>query len=70
MAGYWIGRAWVSAVTRYYLTSLPVVLVATALGRFLNRRMDERRFLVYIHIGLVVIGGRALIQSAWGAGRS
>ena len=33
MAGYWAAGLWVPAVTRYYLTSLPVVLAATALGR-------------------------------------
>jgi uncharacterized membrane protein YfcA len=69
MAGYWAAGLWVPAVTRYYLVSLPVVLAATALGRFLNRRMDGRRFLVYVHVGLVAIGGMLLIQSVWGAGR-
>lgn len=70
MAGYWAAGLWAPAVTRYYLTSLPVVLAATALGRVLNRRMDGRRFLVYVHVGLVVIGGMLLIQSVWGAGRT
>lgn len=63
MAGYWAAGLWIPAVTRYYLASLPVVLAATALGRILNRRMDGRRFLVYVHVGLVVIGGILLIQA-------
>jgi hypothetical protein len=66
MVGYWVAGLWVPAVTRYYLTSLPVVLAATALGRVLNRRMDGRRFLVYVHVRLVVIGGMLLIRSVWG----
>jgi uncharacterized membrane protein YfcA len=70
MAGYWAAGLWVPAVTRYYLASLPVVLVATLLGRVLNRRMDGRRFLLYVHLGLVAIGGILLIQSVWGSGRS
>jgi uncharacterized membrane protein YfcA len=70
MAGYWIAGLWVPAVTRYYLTSLPVVLAATFLGRVLNRRMEGRRFLHYVHVGLVVIGGMLLIQAVWGSGRS
>ena len=70
MAGYWVAGLWVPAVTRYYLMSLPVVLAATVLGRVLNRRMDERRFLVYVHVGLMVIGAMLLIQSAWTWGRS
>jgi hypothetical protein len=40
------------------------------LGRVLNRRMDRRRFLVYVHVVLVVIGGMLLIQSVWGPVRS
>src|SRR3954447_15831256 len=56
MAGYGVAGLWVPAVTRYYLWSLPVVLAATFLGRFLNRRMDGRQFLVSVHVGLVVIG--------------
>ncbi len=70
MAGYWVAGLWVPAVTRYYLISLPVVLAATALGRVFNQRMDERRFLVYVHVGLVVIGGMLLIQSVWSHVRS
>jgi hypothetical protein len=70
MGGYWMAGLWVPAVTRYYLTSLPVVLAATLLGRVLNRRMDGRRFLLSVHIGLVAIGGMLLIQSVWGPGRS
>jgi hypothetical protein len=50
--------------------SLPVVLAATALGRALNRRLDGRRFLIYVHVGLVVIGGMLLIQAVRGSGRS
>ncbi len=70
MAGYWLAGLWVPAVTRYYLLSLPVVLAATLLGRVLNRRMDGRRFLLYLHIGLVVIGGMLLAQSVWGSRRA
>jgi hypothetical protein len=70
MAGYWVAGLWVPAVTRYYLMSLPVVLAATVLGRFLNRRMDRRRFLLYVHVGLLLIGAVLLIQSVWGSGHS
>ena len=70
LVGYWAAGLWIPVVTRYYLTSLPVVLAAIALGRVLNRYMDGRRFLLYIHVGLIVIGAILLIQSVWGSGRS
>jgi uncharacterized membrane protein YfcA len=69
MAGYSVAGLWVPAVTRYYLSSLPVVLAATVLGRVLNRRLDGRRFLLCIHVGLVVIGVVLLVQSVRGSGR-
>jgi uncharacterized membrane protein YfcA len=69
MAAYWAAGLWVPVVTRYFLISLPLVLAATALGRLLNRRMDEQRFQSYVHIGLVAIGMLLLIQSFWGSGR-
>jgi uncharacterized membrane protein YfcA len=69
MIGYWVAGLCVPTVTRYYLMSLPVVLAATALGRVLNRRMDGRRFVLYIHVGLLVIGTMLLIQSAFVSGR-
>jgi uncharacterized membrane protein YfcA len=65
MGGYWLAGLWVSAVTRYYLWSLPVVMVAIYLGRGVNRRLNGRSFLLYVHVGLVVIGTVLLIQAAW-----
>ena len=66
MTGYWLAGLWVPAVTRYYLASLPVVLLAIALGRFLTRRMDGERYHFTIHLVLVVIGGVLIVQSVWG----
>lgn len=63
MGGYWLAGLWTSAVSRYYLVSLPAVLVAIFAGRALNRRMDGRRFLLYVHAGLIVTGAVLLIQA-------
>ena len=65
MIGYWAAGLWVPAVTRYYLLSLPLTAAAILLGRWLNRRMDGRRFVLYVHAGLVVIGATLLVQSVW-----
>jgi uncharacterized protein len=70
MVGYWLAGLWSLTVTRYFVVSLPVVLVATALGRALNRRLTGDRFLLYVYIGLVVIGLILLIQAAWTPGRT
>ena len=63
MAGYWLAGLWVPAVTRYYVLSLPLTAAAILLGRWLNRRINDRRFVLYVHAGLVVIGAALLVQS-------
>jgi len=61
--GYWLAGLWTPAVTRFYLLSLPMVIVATFVGRAINRRMGAHRFLVYVHGGLIVVGIVLLLQA-------
>lgn len=63
MAGYWLTGLWGWTVTRYYLLSLPAALAATFLGRVVNRRLDGRRFLRYVHMGLIVLGVILMAQA-------
>jgi uncharacterized membrane protein YfcA len=62
MAGYWLTGLWGPAVTRYYLLSLPAALAAIFLGRAINHRLDGRRFLRYVHMGLIVLGVVLMVQ--------
>ncbi len=63
MIGYLAAGLWNSSVSRFYVWSLPVVVVAIFLGRVINQRLDAAKFLVYIHAGLVLIGAVLLIQA-------
>lgn len=63
MGGYWFAGLWTPTVTRYYLLSLPAVVVAIVVGRFINRRMHGARFIRYIHAGLTLVGAMLLIQA-------
>jgi len=63
MLGYWIAGLWTASVNRYYVVSLPGVLLAIALGRYTARRIEPRRFLVYVHAGLFVIGVVLFVQA-------
>jgi uncharacterized membrane protein YfcA len=56
MAGYWFAGLWVADVTRYYLLSLPAILIAVLIGRALNHRLAGHTFLKWVHAGLIVIG--------------
>lgn len=62
MLGYWVSGLWTPVVTRYYLASLPAVVIAVLLGRALNRRLKGPRFLALAHVGLILIGIVLLVQ--------
>lgn len=63
MGGYWLAGLWTAEVNRYYLVSLPVVLVAIFVGRVINRRMHGSHFLLFVHLGLIAIGAILLMQA-------
>jgi len=69
LLAYWLAGLWVRDVTRYYVVSLPVVLTAIVLGRWLNRRMKTHDFIVYVYVGLIVVGSFLLLQAIWNIGR-
>jgi uncharacterized protein len=64
--GYRLAGLWTPAVNRFYLLSLPLVVLATFLGRAINRRMGVQRFLLYVHGGLIVVGIVLLLQAVRG----
>ncbi|HZX69872.1 MAG TPA: sulfite exporter TauE/SafE family protein [Rhodanobacter sp.] len=63
MSGYWVAGLWVSSVTRYYLLTLPVVIVAIFAGRAANKRFNSHAFIICVHCGLVVVGAALLVQA-------
>jgi uncharacterized membrane protein YfcA len=65
MGGYFLAGLWTSAVNHLYLVSLPGIVLASLLGRIINRRMNAQSFLIYIHVGLVLIGAVLLVQALW-----
>ncbi|HWB86518.1 MAG TPA: sulfite exporter TauE/SafE family protein [Bryobacteraceae bacterium] len=66
MFGYWLAGLWTPAVSRFYLLSVPGVVLATFLGRSLNHRLNARQFVFYIHVSLIVVGVVLLSQAAAG----
>jgi hypothetical protein len=63
LAGYWLAGLWVPAVTHDYLLSLPVMLPAVFLGRFINHRLRGDVFLKCIYIGLACVGALLIVQA-------
>lgn len=66
LLGYWLAGLCGAAVIRLYLVCLPAALAAIFLGRAINRRLQGRAFLVYVHIGLVAVGIALLAQALAG----
>jgi uncharacterized membrane protein YfcA len=63
MAGYWMAGLWTPTVNRFYLLSLPGVFAGIYLGRVINRRMNARQFVLYVHACLIAIGLVLLAQA-------
>lgn len=63
MFGYWLAGLWTSTVSRFYVDALPAIVAATFVGRAINQRMHPRRFLRYVHFGLIAIGAVLLLQA-------
>jgi uncharacterized membrane protein YfcA len=63
LIGYAAAGLWTPPVTRYYALSLPAVLAAIPLGRLIHTRLDRRRFLMAIHVGLLASGAALLMEA-------
>jgi len=64
MVGYWWVGLWTSSVSRLYLTSVPVVVLAIVLGHATAKRMSGHRFSSAVYMSLLVIAFVLFIQSA------
>lgn len=69
MAGYAFTGLWTPTVNHFYFVSLPGVVIATLVGRSINRRMHTPQFISYVYVGLTVIGGVLSIQAIAGWSR-
>lgn len=63
MFGYWMAGLWISSVTRYYLLTLPVVIIAIFAGRAVNNRFHAKSFITCVHVGLILVGTALLWQA-------
>ena len=63
MAGYAVTGLWTRTVTRYFLLSLPLALIAIFLGHAVHRRLSGARFLIAVNVGLALIGVLLLRQA-------
>jgi uncharacterized protein len=63
MCGYFFAGLWTPTVNRYYLWSLPGIVLASFLGRVIHGRLNARQFLLYVHVMLIGIGVLLLIQA-------
>ncbi|MGH9521485.1 MAG: sulfite exporter TauE/SafE family protein [Terriglobales bacterium] len=65
VVGYWVGGLLNLSVLRYFLVSLPAVLVAILVGTAINRRLDAQRFRASLNVVLVIVGIALLAQAVY-----
>lgn len=63
LCGYAAIGLWVPIVTRYFLISIPGIVVAILAGRAVNRRMQGDWFFRLVYVGLILVGGVLLLQA-------
>lgn len=68
MAGFRVTGLWTPVVTRDYLLSLPVLVPALFLGRWINHRLKGEVFLQLVFAGLAAIGAVLVVQAIAGRG--
>ena len=66
IGGYWISGMLTGPVMWYFLYSIPVVLPAVFIGRFINQRLQGDNFFKYVYYILCGIGLFLLIKSILG----
>jgi uncharacterized protein len=66
LLGFAVAGIWSAAITRYFVISLPAILIATLLGRALNRRMQGHGFFRLVYAGLIAIGGTLIVEALTG----
>jgi hypothetical protein len=64
IVGFWATGLLTVRVSRYYLMCLPGAFVAILIGRAINRRLRGHAFLLYVHVGLILLAITLLIQVA------
>ena len=66
VVGYSIKGLLNTEIGTYFLVSLPGVIPAIFLGRFLNHRLNNESFFRYIYYGLIIIGAFLIIRTLAG----
>jgi len=66
LGGYWLAGLWTSAVTHYYLLSLPVTFLGVYIGKVVNHRLQGEAFFKYLYVGLAGVGTLLLAQAIKG----
>jgi hypothetical protein len=64
LCAHGVAGLWAPAVLRYFVASLPVLLVSVYLGRKVNRYFRDESFLRAVH-GLLVLAGITLLVQSW-----
>jgi len=63
VVGYYFKDLITEEVVLYFLKSIPVMIPAIYIGRWLNHRIEHKKFFIYVYIGLIVIGITSILNT-------
>lgn len=63
VVGYYFKDLITEEVVLYFLKSIPVMIPAIYIGRWLNHRIEHKKFFIYVYIGLIIIGLVCIINT-------
>jgi uncharacterized membrane protein YfcA len=63
MVGYIALGMWTTELSRFFLLSLPGVLIAIVFGRFIHHRLQGGGFYAWVHVCLLLIGVTLLVEA-------
>ena len=55
LCGYGVSGLWTASVNSLFLSALPGIIAGIFIGRWMNRRIDARRFRFLLHGGLILV---------------
>jgi uncharacterized membrane protein YfcA len=61
--GYFFKDLITEEVLLYFLKSIPVMIPAIYIGRWLNQRIKHKEFFIYVYIGLIIIGITSILNT-------
>lgn len=63
VVGYFFKNLITGEVIGYFVKSIPIMIPAIYIGRWLNHRIEQKKFFAYVYVGLIMIGIVSIVNT-------